>query len=276
MAKPAVAGNQSGKERSAILPHIRLGDCSRFMGVAVHHYDLEETCEIAHMAMRTGRRVQQVDINVYKMIELRGDDKLARAVDASDLVSVDGMGVLVGCKLLKVPVRGRVAGVDLMQSIFALCAREGYRPYLFGARQDILEEAVKNVQRDHPGLEIAGKRNGYFKPEDEEEIVADIKRSGANCLFVGIASPIKEEFLFKYRDQLEVPYTMGVGGAFDVLAGKVTRAPLWMQQAGLEWLHRLLMEPGRLWRRYLTSNSQYALMLTSALAKKYLASSRPR
>ena len=186
------------------------------------------------------------------------------------------MGVLVGCKLLKVPVRGRVAGVDLMQAIFALCAKEGYRPYLFGARQDVLEEATANVQKDHPGLEIAGMRNGYFKPEDEASIVADIKASGADCLFVGIASPIKEDFLFKYRDQLDVPYTMGVGGAFDVLAGKVTRAPLWMQQAGLEWLHRLLMEPGRLWRRYLTSNSQYAVMLTSALAKKYLVPSRSR
>ncbi|MCF6199019.1 MAG: WecB/TagA/CpsF family glycosyltransferase [Hyphomicrobiaceae bacterium] len=273
MVEPVAKAKQSGEKGSAVLPHIRLGDRSNFMGVPVHHYDLEETCEIADMAMRTGRRVQQVDINVYKMIELRGDRKLARAVEASDLVSVDGMGVLVGCKLLKVPVRGRVAGVDLMEAIFALCAREGYRPFLFGARQDILEEAVRKVQRDHPGLEIAGRRNGYFKPEDEEGIVADIKRSGADCLFVGIASPIKEDFLFKYRDQLDVPYTMGVGGAFDVLAGKVTRAPDWMQQAGLEWLHRLLMEPGRLWRRYLTSNSKYAVMLTAALARKYLRSS---
>jgi len=252
------------------LSKLSLTDRSSFMGVPVHHYDLEETCAIAHEAMKTGRRVQQVDINVYKMTALRSDPDLLGAVHASDLVSVDGMGVLLGCKLLNVPVRGRVAGVDLMQSIFALCEREGFRPYLFGAKQAVLEEAVEKLHRDYPALEIAGIRNGYFKPEDEREIVEDIRNSGADCLFVGISSPVKENFLFKYRDELGAPYTMGVGGAFDVLAGKVSRAPEWMQRAGLEWLHRLLLEPRRLWQRYLTSNSQYALLLLKALMSKYI------
>ena len=253
---------------------MNLTDRSSFMGVPVHHYDLEETCNIAQRAMETGMRVQQVDINVYKMTELRSDPDLLKAVHASDLVSVDGMGVLLGCKLLNVPVRGRVAGVDLMQGIFAMCEREGFRPYLFGAKQSVLEEAVENIQRTHPALEIAGMRNGYFKPQDEQDIVADIKASGADCLFVGISSPIKENFLYKYRDQLGTPYTMGVGGSFDVLAGKVTRAPEWMQRSGLEWLHRLLLEPRRLWQRYLTSNSQYAVLLLKALMAKYITPSR--
>jgi N-acetylglucosaminyldiphosphoundecaprenol N-acetyl-beta-D-mannosaminyltransferase len=251
-----------------------LADRSSFMGIPIHNYDMDETLAIARLAMQTRKRVQQFDVNVYKFVQMRADRELAEAAHASDLVSVDGMGILLACRLLNIPVRGRVAGVDLMQNLFALCEREGYRPYLFGARQDVLEQAVANVRRDHPALQIAGMRNGYFKPEDEAAIVADIRDSGADCLFVGISSPIKERFLLQYRDELDVPYTMGVGGAFDVLAGKVTRAPAWMQKSGMEWAYRLAMEPSRLWWRYLTSNSQFAALLTKALMDKYIIHTR--
>lgn len=160
---------------------------------------------------------------------------------------------------------GRVTGVDLIAAVLGVCEREGFRPYFLGATQSGLDELVARVRREHPEMEIAGSRNGYFSPDEEAGIVADIRASGADCLFVGISSPIKERFLNRNRNELGVPLQIGVGGAFDVLSGRLRRAPKLMQQSGLEWLFRLLQEPRRLAGRYIVSNAKFASMLLRAL-----------
>ena len=115
---------------------------------------------------------------------------------------------------------------------------------------------------------IAGFRNGYFKKEEEKDIAKQIASSGANILFVAISSPTKENFLYTHRELLsEVNFIMGVGGSFDVIAGKVKRAPLWLQAIGMEWLYRLYQEPKRMWRRYLIGNSKFILLV---LREKFL------
>lgn len=160
---------------------------------------------------------------------------------------------------------GRVTGVDLIAAVLGVCEREGFRPYFLGATQSGLDELVARVRREHPEKEISGSRNGYFSPDEEAGIVADIRASGADCLFVGISSPIKERFLNRNRNELGVPLQIGVGGAFDVLSGRLRRAPKLMQQSGLEWLFRLLQEPRRLAGRYIVSNAKFASMLLRAL-----------
>ncbi|MGE3916175.1 MAG: WecB/TagA/CpsF family glycosyltransferase [Hyphomicrobiaceae bacterium] len=211
--------------------------------------------------MRDQFRLQLGDVNVSKLVDMQSDPELRRCTEESDVVCVDGMGVLWGSRLLGVPVKERVAGIDLMSELIRVCAQEGFRPYFLGAKQSVVEDLVARLKRQYPKLAVAGYRNGYFKPEDEAEVVADIKASGADCLFVGISSPIKERFLNRYRDELSVPVQMGVGGSFDVLSGHIRRAPVLVQMIGLEWLFRLLQEPRRLARRYYVSNSIFFMLL---------------
>ena len=194
-----------------------------FLGAPFHRVDMDRSLALANRAMRGHERLQHCDVNVAKIIQMRSDPNLARHVRESDIVCIDGAGVMLGCRLLGIATGGRVTGVDLMMRTIDLCERGGFRPYFLGARQEVVETVVARLRETHPNLKVAGYRNGYFKREDEAGIVADIRASGADCLFVGITSPIKERFLFEHRDALNVPFQMGVGGAFDVLAG--TRVP---------------------------------------------------
>jgi N-acetylglucosaminyldiphosphoundecaprenol N-acetyl-beta-D-mannosaminyltransferase len=237
------------------------------MGTEFHSVDMTQTLALAQEAMSKRKRLQHSDINVAKVVQMASDPVLRSDVSESDLICVDGMGVKWACRLLGVPVAGRVTGVDLMMQTFSLCEREGFRPFLLGARQDVLDKMIEVLGQTHPKLRIAGSRNGYFKRDDEPEIVAQIAASGADCLFVGITSPIKERFLRKHRDALNVPFQVGVGGAFDVAAGKVQRAPVFIQRIGMEWLFRVAQEPRRLFWRYLTTNARFAAMLAGAMLR---------
>lgn len=242
-----------------------MGDPVRFLGVPLHPLTMEETVAAVAQAMRLRRPFQHVALNVAKFVKLRNDPELKADVQGADIVGVDGMGILVGARLLGLPVPERVAGVDLMDEIFRLCADEDFRPYLLGATPAVLDDAVAALARRHPDLTLAGYHHGYFSTTEEPGIVQDIRASGADCLFVGMPTPSKERFMARYRAELGVPFVMGVGGGIDVLAGHVHRAPLAWQRSGFEWLYRVLQEPKRMWRRYLTTNLAYAGILAGAL-----------
>jgi len=238
------------------------------LGSEFHPVSMEKALDLAKLAMSNRQRLQHSDVNVAKIVQMASDPVLQADVLESDLICVDGMGVRWACKPLGIAVPDRVTGVDLMMQSFALCEKEGFRPFLFGARQDVLDKMIDVLRQTHPDLQIAGSRNGYFKPDDEAEIVTQIQASGADCLFVGITSPIKERFLRKYRDDLDVPFLVGVGGSFDVAAGKVKRAPVLMQKLGMEWLFRVLQEPRRLFWRYLKTNLTFAAMVARAALRR--------
>ena len=241
------------------------------MGAPLDLLDMAETVAQAEAAMAEGRRLQQVVINVAKLVNIRSDPELRRDVLESDIINIDGTGVLWAARLLGHKISERVAGIDLMLALIDSCARRGFKPYFLGARDEILTQAMTQLQADHPGLVIAGYRNGYFTAEDEDQVVADIANSGADCLFVAISSPTKERFIHQHRDNLGVPYLMGVGGALDVVAGKVRRAPMWMRWAGLDWLFRLAQEPRRMWRRYLVTNTIFLFLLLGEMARTWLS-----
>ncbi len=241
------------------------------LGAPLDLLDMAQTVARAESAMADGRRLQQVVINVAKLVNMRNDPDLRRDVFESDIINIDGMGVLWAARLLGHKVSERVAGIDLMLALIDSCARRGFKPYFLGARDDVLTQAITKLQTDHPGLVIAGCRNGYFTAEEEEQVVAEIAGSGADCLFVAISSPTKERFLHQHRDQLGVPFLMGVGGSLDVVAGKVSRAPVWMRRSGLEWLYRLAQEPRRMWRRYLVTNTIFLFLLLAELARTWLS-----
>ncbi len=242
-----------------------------FLGVSFHPLGMEEAVDLALLAMKHRMRLQHGDVNVAKLVQMQSDAELKRHTEESDIICPDGMGVVWGCRLLGIPTQGRVTGIDLMIRTIGLCQRYGFRPYLLGAKQDVLEKMAARLRADYPGLAFAGMRNGYFTRGEEDGIAAEIRESKADCLIVGITSPIKERFLNAYRDRLDVPLLIGVGGAFDVLSGVKKRAPRFVQRAGMEWLFRLAQEPRRLFRRYAVSNTKFCLLVARALFEHRIA-----
>jgi len=233
-------------------------------GVDMHLLTMAETVSLVDSRISRGEFTQHVVVNVAKIVHIQSDAALAESVRACDIVNIDGMGIVWGARLLGLEVPERVAGVDLFHELLALAARKGYPVFLLGAELAIVEEVARRVQSANRGLQVAGFHHGYFW-DDEDAVVTLIRESGARLLFVAITSPRKENFINRWRDQLGVHFVMGVGGTFDVVAGKVKRAPLWMQRAGLEWLYRVVQEPRRMWRRYLRTNTVFLMMLLRAM-----------
>jgi N-acetylglucosaminyldiphosphoundecaprenol N-acetyl-beta-D-mannosaminyltransferase len=242
--------------------HPLLADRRRgFLGAPMHDLSMAETLDLADEAMRTHRPLLHTVVNVAKLVNMGKNAELREDVSTADVINVDGAGVLWGARLLGVALNERVAGVDVMTEMFALCARKAYRPFLLGAEQHVLDAVRSTLARDYPTLEIAGLQHGYFDQGEEAGIVATINASGADCLFVALPTPHKERFLKRHREALLPSFVMGVGGSFDVYGGKVSRAPVFIQRAGLEWLFRVAQEPRRLWRRYYETNTAYIAML---------------
>lgn len=225
---------------------------------------------LAHIDQVIAQRtpVQHVVVNVAKLVTMEKDPELRNAVNGCGLINADGTGIVWGARFLGLPVPERVAGIDLMENLIRLAAEKNYGIYFLGATKDIVEKVASHYKTLYPALPVKGYRDGYFKEDEEASVVNAIRKSGADILFVAISSPKKELFLNKHLRHLNVSFAMGVGGSFDVVAGKVKRAPRWMQQSGLEWFYRLLQEPRRMWRRYLTTNLKYAGMLAGAKLKR--------
>ena len=229
-------------------------------GVPMDALTMSQTIDRIEQRIQDGQFTQHVVVNVAKLVQMQDDPDLADAVRACDIINIDGAGIVFGGRLLGLAIPERVAGIDLFERLLEHAAISGRSVYLLGAEPEVIERAVANIRGKHPSLKIAGYHHGYFW-DDEEAIVQDIRSSGAHLLFVGIGSPLKERFINRWRDQFGVLFAMGVGGTFDVVAGKVKRAPLWMQRIGCEWLFRVLQEPRRMWRRYFFTNKRFVGML---------------
>jgi len=206
-------------------------------------------------APRTSHTV--ITANASHLCMIRRDPELSLACRAAQLTVADGMSVVWALRASGQRIPERVAGVDLMVRLLAAAGEHKLRVYFLGARREVVAALAEQVQIQHPGLEIAGFRDGYFGPDDHLAIIEEIRASGAHMLFVGMPTPFKETWCERHRQRLSVPVIMGVGGSFDVLAGFIKRAPHWLQSLGLEWFWRLLMEPRKLWKRYLTTNSEF-------------------
>jgi N-acetylglucosaminyldiphosphoundecaprenol N-acetyl-beta-D-mannosaminyltransferase len=239
------------------------------LGCSVDVLTMAETVDLARVAMRDRRRLQHVALNVAKFVNMRSDRILYSDVMGSDVIGIDGMGIVLALRLFGVPVKERVAGVDLFWEVLTVCARDGFRPFLLGATPDVLNRAANVIVAHFPSIQLAGTRDGYFRPDQEAEVVEQIIDSKADCLFIAMPTPRKERFLSAHRDRLGVPFVMGVGGSFDVVAGYVRRAPPIMQSMGLEWLYRVYQEPRRMWWRYVRTNTLFAGMLIRGAMDQY-------
>jgi N-acetylglucosaminyldiphosphoundecaprenol N-acetyl-beta-D-mannosaminyltransferase len=260
-----MSGRDNGMGAAGPVPR----SARRFLlDVPIDCLTMRETIAAADRAIARRQPLQHVCINVAKLVAMRGNPELDRDVRSSDIISIDGMGIVWGARLLGVEVPERVTGVDVMEGVLGLCADKGYRPYFLGARPEVLERAVANTQARYPSLVFAGWRDGYYRSDEETAVVAAIEASAADCLFIGMPTPRKERFLAHHRSALHAPFVMGVGGGLDVLAGHVRRAPAPIQKLGLEWLYRAVQEPLRLGPRYAKTNLAFAAILAQALWAK--------
>ena len=235
-----------------------------FLGTPVDLISAEETAGRALQAMQGGPAVTHVALNVAKFVKMRHDEELRSDIEQADLIGIDGMGLVLALRLFGQRRVERVAGVDLMFALFERCATLGLRPFVLGAKPEVLERAAAVARERWPGLDFAGLQDGYFSPAEEQDVAERIRASGADCLFVAMPTPRKERFLHQHGRSLGVPFIMGVGGSVDVLAGQVSRAPLWLQRLGLEWLHRLIQEPRKMFWRYASTNAAFAAIVARA------------
>lgn len=231
---------------------------------------MEETVKTVEEMIERQVPVQHVVINASKVNLMRKDAKLRKIVNECPLINADGASILLAARLLNIPVKERVTGFDLFVRLVEEAADKHYRIYLFGAKEEVVKKVKAVFERKYPSLQIVGYRNGYFTESDEPEIVRDMAESGADMMFVAFSSPKKEYWIRKYLKELNIPFVMGVGGSFDVIAGTTKRAPKWMQRCGMEWFYRFIQEPARLWRRYLVGNVSFMVYVIQFKIKTLL------
>jgi len=222
---------------------------------------MKQTVEIIDEAISKKSSILHGAINAAKLVNAQKNNFLKTSLLNCDIINADGKAIVWASKLLKRPLPERVTGIDLMDALVKLATGKKYKIFFFGAKENVVQNVVEKYSNEYGNDIIAGYRNGYYDKKDEGEIAKEIANSHADILFVAITSPRKEIFLNEYKKIINVPFIMGVGGSFDVVAGIVKRAPKWMQDAGLEWLFRVIQEPRRMWKRYLITNSMFIYMI---------------
>jgi N-acetylglucosaminyldiphosphoundecaprenol N-acetyl-beta-D-mannosaminyltransferase len=238
-------------------------------GLPVDAITMQETVELVDEAIRSKKKtIHHVVINAAKLVNAQKDSELRKSITNCDIINADGYSVVWASRFLNTPIPERVAGIDLMENLVKLSAEKGYKIYLLGAKEEIVKRVVDKYRELYGEQLIAGYRSGYYKKEDELAIAREIASSKADILFVAITSPKKEIFLNAYKKEINMPFIMGVGGSFDVVAGFVKRAPLWMQRTGMEWFYRVIQEPKRMWKRYLVGNTMFILLIVKEKFRK--------
>ncbi len=227
-------------------------------GIEVLAISMRELLDLAEKAIERRSSFNIGQLSGPTLVRIRRDGQMCHSLLEADVFVADGGGVVVASRILRKPLPHRLAGIDIMLGLMDRANRAGHRVFLFGAEQWVLDVVAERWARDYPQAKIVGSRNGYFSPDQEAEIAAQIRESGADILFVAITSPTKEHFLARWGKDLGVPVLHGVGGSFDVVAGKVARAPDLVQKLAMEWAYRIYQEPRRLWRRVGLANVLFA------------------
>lgn len=224
-----------------------MGDRLYIAGIPVDNLDMDEALAAIEGFVQSGTPHMGVAINPEKVIKARQDRGLETVLRRSDLNFCDGIGVIWAMQIFyREHVRARITGVDLFLRLLDLADARGWRLYLLGSRPEIVSTTVNIVQDRYPHIVIAGFHHGYFSAEEEASVVSEIAASRPDIMFVGMGSPKQERFLATNLTTMGIPFSMGVGGSYNVLSGEFKRAPAQIQSLGLEWLYRFVLDPKRL------------------------------
>lgn len=221
----------------------------KILDVPVHPLTMGEAVSVLEESITSGEQAFVVTANAEIIMMCQEDAGYKKIVSHdAQLVLPDGAGAVWAGRHLGYKVPERVAGFDLYCQLLDKAAQKGYKAFFFGGSPGIAEAAKAKSEELYPGVQVVGCRNGYFKEEESQAIIDEINTSGADMLFAALGAPKQEKWLVRYREQLKPKILMGIGGSFDVFAGKMERAPKWMQDASLEWLFRLYKQPSRFMR----------------------------
>ena len=234
------------------------------LGVRVDDATYRDLLDRVDAFIASGEPHQIITVNTEMLVAARHDQELARALADSALNVADSVGVMWAARLLGQPLQERVTGSDGIHRLAAHSALNGYRLYLLGAAPGVAELAAERLSAANPGLEIAGTYAGSPSVSEEEEIIERVGAANPDLLLAAYGVPAEEKWIARNRLGLGVPVMVGIGGAFDFVAGVTKRAPGWMRRCGLEWLHRLVREPWR-WRRQLALPMFLILVLRQRL-----------
>jgi len=214
------------------------------------------------VAEKTPRLI--VTPNPEMIVAAQEDEELFNILNNAHLRLPDGISMVVVSRILRTPLRERVTGIDFLLSAVERVAQKGYRIYLLGSAPGVAEKAARNLESGYPGIRISGTYHGFFKSSEDPQVIEKIKKAQPDILFAGLGAGRQEKWLAAHLNELNIPVSMGVGGSFDVIAGKKQRAPGWVRALYIEWLYRLLTEPQR-WRRQLALPKFLYLTLIKSL-----------
>jgi exopolysaccharide biosynthesis WecB/TagA/CpsF family protein len=229
------------------------------MGVPIARLDREAALDAIERLYERDRPVYVAHANAHTLNSAFEDPSYKEVLRRAALVLNDGKGVLLAARILGSRLPADLNGNFFSPLVLELAATRGWPVYFLGARPGIADAAAANLSRRIPGLKMAGTRDGFFSIEEEDDVIADIRDSGAGLLMVALGNPAQERWLDRCIDKTDARLGVGVGAFFDFQAGAVRRAPRWMNRIGLEWLYRLGKEPRRMWRRYLIGNPQFVV-----------------
>ena len=239
-------------------------------GISIANLSEDEAVALIDTLVSKGGPHYGAVVNAAKIVGADRDEHLKRVLLEADLVTADGMSVVWASRLFGRALKERVTGIDLFERLVEYAAHRGLSLYLLGARDESVRQTVELFAIRYPNLRVAGYRNGYFAESDSRAVADAIKASSADLLFVAMGSPAQEYWIASNLERTGVRFALGVGGSFDHVSGRVARAPRWMQRLGLEWLHRLIREPRRLWKRYLVGNLRFMWLV----AKQFVSGER--
>lgn len=246
------------------------------LGVAVDNVTMGEALDRISALITSRGSSYVVTPNVDHLVRLQTDADFRWIYHEADLVLADGMPLLWACKLLGTPLKGKVSGSDLFVKFAERASQRGYRVFFLGGREGAAVKAAEVLRESWPELQVCGTYCPYMgfqnDPVENERIVAQIRDARPDVLFVGLGAPKQEKWIYKHREALGVPVSIGVGVSFEFVAGMVKRAPRWMQRTGLEWSWRLAKEPRRLWRRYLVDDPRFFVYLAAEMRRRYSGS----
>jgi len=246
------------------------------LGVPVALVDYDRAIAVMDQLIERRERGYVCAAPVHALMVAQDDPEMLAALRGSTMVVPDGMPVVWAANLLGEQLDDRVYGPELMLRYSRHSAERGHRVWLYGGRdQGSLVQLALSLRRDHPGIQVVGGYSPPFRPlgaDEEQAVISQINEARPDVLWVGIGVPKQEKWMARMRERLDVPVMAGVGAAFDFHAGRVSMAPAWMQERGLEWIYRTLQEPRRLLGRYLTTNPRFV----AAFARQYLRERRRR
>jgi len=243
----------------------------KLLGIEIDNLDMKESIYKIEELIKISKYSMVFTPNTQRLIGAQKDKNVKKIYDHADLLIPDGMSIIWASKILGNQLKERVAGSDLFPLFCKAAVKSGYKLFFLGAEPGIADKAKELLTMQNPGIKIVGTYSPPYGFENHLEeinkIIGIIKKRQPDVLFIGLGFPKEEKFVWKYKNEYRAPVSIGIGATFDFIAGKVKRAPKWMQSCGLEWFWRLIQEPRRLWKRYLIGNTVFIWLVFKELIK---------